>query len=584
MKRHILKSLFCLLILIIACRANGAGAFFLGQSQDFFVDPSYDSSGRSTFSAFLKIATDRSLIYVENDWWSSLENRDQINSYIKNLGDEFDKTIYPRLTQIYGSEWSPGIDNEYRIIILITRMKEGTAGYFNSADEYPKSQSQTSNEREMIYLNGTYLSSDRTKGFLAHEFQHMITFYQKEKVKNLVEDVWLNEARSEYASTLCGYDNIYKGSNLEKRVNEFLQNPSDSLTEWENKSSDYSSVNLFMQYLVGRYSAGILTRMIKADTVGIASINKALEEIGSAERFFDVFTNWTIASYVNNCQVGDGQRYCYLSSNLPYDVFHLGPGISNSLSAQDGTVFSFSDNTKDWAGHWYEILSQGGDLNLALNFYGVNAKWQIPIIIYNVDGSKDVRFLATGKDPVSDFISDFGRKVNGIIIIPLRQAKLENFSASEPFYPFSFEAKLTSLSQISSSSSFIEQNSSPSSSLKPNYPDGSLIRATGDSRVFVINGKYKRWIQSPAILAAYPHFSWQNIIQVSSAERDWYQEAWLVRANGDYKVYEINGDGTKHWLDMSSQQFSQSGRSWDMVFVINKIERDLYRTGAAVTR
>jgi len=524
----------------------------------------------------------KSLIYVENDWWSSQSNKDQSDLYLKNLGNEFDKTIYPRLTQVLGSEWSPGIDNEYRITILITKMKDGTGGYFNSADEYLKVQSSSSNEREMIYLNASYLSSDRIKEFLAHEFQHLITFYQKEKSRNLVEDVWLNEARSEIASTLCGYDNTYKGSNLEKRVSEFLQNPSDSLTEWENKNSDYGSVDLFMQYLVGRYSESILTRMMRADTVGIASINQALEEAGASERFSDIFTNWTVANYVNDCQVGDGQRFCYLNSNLSYPVFHLSPAISNVLSSQDGVVFSYSDNTKDWSGHWYEILSQGGNLNLALNFFGTDANWEIPIIIYNFDGSRSIRFMQANGNQISDIISGFGSKVKGIVIIPSRQVKLGNFTSSEPAYPFSYTATLTFQSQISSSSASAGQNST--SIQKPNYPDGSLIRASGDYKVYVINGQYKRWIQSPAILAAYPHFSWQNIIEVTPAQRDWFADAWLVRAEGDTRVYEINGDLTKHWLNMSAEQFSQSGRLWNMVFIINKTERDLYKTGAAVTR
>ncbi|MEK7160511.1 MAG: hypothetical protein AAB724_00640, partial [Patescibacteria group bacterium] len=78
------------------------------------------------------------------------------------------------------------------------------------------------------------------------------------------------------------------------------------------------------------------------------------------------------------------------------------------------------------------------------------------------------------------------------------------------------------------------------------------------------------------------HFNWQNILEVSQIELDFYPEVFLVRAVDDHRVYEINGDGTKHWLNMSAEQFSNSGRKWERVSVINQTERDWYRTGAEV--
>ena len=55
-----------------------------------------------------------------------------------------------------------------------------------------------------------------------------------------------------------------------------------------------------------------------------------------------------------------------------------------------------------------------------------------------------------------------------------------------------------------------------------------------------------------------------------------------MRAEGDFKVYEINGDGTRHWLDISAEEFNASGRSWDMIYVINKAELNWYQEGASV--
>ncbi|MBU1102251.1 hypothetical protein KJ853_01160 [Patescibacteria group bacterium] len=594
MKLVFRKLFFCLLAVVVFTgvvfiKTDKVLAFSAGEAVSFNIDPSYDWAGRSSVNATLRYVGEKALFYVEDDWWNGLAGSYDLDSLVSGLAGEFDKIIYPRLTRVFGSEWSPGIDREYRITFLVFRMKEGTGGYFNSSDEYSKAQAPSSNEREMLYLNGIYLNSVRTKSFLAHEFQHLITFYQKDKLKNLAEDVWLNEARSEYAPTVCGYDDDYSGSNLERRVNEFLRNPSDSLTEWRNESEDYGPVSLFMQYFVSRYGEAILLKMMMSDAVGIASINAALSEAGFTDRFSDVFTNWTVANYVNDCKLGDGQKFCYLNSRLLFARFHLNPSNSNTLLVSYGVNFSFSDSVKDWAGHWYEILPQNQGLNLGIIFSGSDkGNFQVPILIYYNDGSKSVRYLKLNNQKGADIIWDFGYKAKSVIIIPSSQTKLTGFSSGDPAYPMSFSAIVTSAGQASSLlAEQPETNPAPSPApapAKPNYQDGSLIRAAGDYRVYVISGKYKRWIQSPAIFGVYPHFGWQNIIGVTPAERDWYQDAWLVRADGDYRVYEINGDLSKHWLNMSAEQFVKFGGAWDMVYVINKKERDLYKTGADVTK
>ncbi len=593
MRLKLIKLFFCLCLVLIVFGVRHALAFSPGETIIFSVDPTYDLAGRTQIKATLRQVGDKALFYVEDDWWYSLKNPDDVNAIITNLKEEFDKNIYSRMTSVFGSEWSPGIDNEYRVTILISRLKEGTGGYFNSADEYPKSLVSSSNEREMIYLNGIYLFSNlsRTEGFLVHEFQHLITFYQKDKSKNVSEETWLNEARSEYASTLCGYDDVYQGSNLERRVNEFLRNSSDSLTEWTNETVDYGPADLFMQYLVSRYGEIILTKIMRSSAVGIESINEALASLGSRDNFSDVFANWEIANFVNDCQLGDSKNYCYLTNRLPYERLHVSPVTSKILSTDEGAMFAFSDNIKDWSGHWYEILPSGEGLNLAINFSGnLSGSWRVPVILYNFDGTKSVRNLALSNQAGSDLVSDFGSKVKDAILIPINQSKLAGFTANETLYPFAYSVKMTSSDRlflppgVSSISTSTAQMGNVLSAVTPNYPDGSLIRAKGDYRVFVIKGKYKRWIQSPAVLAAYPHLGWQSIIEVKPEELAWYQDAWLIRSDGDYRVYEINGDFTKHWLNMSAQQFAASGRKWDMVFVINKTERDLYRTGAAVLK
>jgi len=574
-----------------------AQAFLPGEVKTFNVDAIYDAAGRTQSTATLRYVGDRAIFYTDNDWWNSLSPIDLATQKlaISNLLLEFDQTIYPKLTQTYGSEWSPGIDNDLRISILIMPMQKITGGYFNTVDEYTKKEIPRSNERELIYLNAAYLNTSAVKVFLAHEFTHMINFYQKEKLRNIVEDIWLNEARAEYAATLCGYDKIYEGSNLERRVVDFLRATTDSLTEWTNQPADYGTINLFMQYFAARYGEQVLTRAMKSDKVGIASLNESLAISGFTEKFSDIFTNWMVANYVNDCQLGQGQKFCYLNPLLDINHFRVSPLARNFLMVKNGMEFSFADAIKDWSGSWYEILPLGEGLNLKLTFAGSKlSNFQVPIVIYYKNSAKEIRFLKLNTQQIGqDLISNFGSEVKGVVLMAANGTKNASFSASEQTYDFSYTASITASSTLSAilepvagpvatTTLTVPVNNLPAARI--NYSDGSLLRAKNDARVYVVSGNYKRWIQSPAIFNAYSHFGWQNVITVSQAELDTFYDSWLIRAEGDARVYEINGDGTKHWLNMSADQFSISGRKWEMVYIVNRAERDLYRTGADVTK
>jgi len=212
-----------------------------GQHHVFYVEQQYDKLNREKIDATLISLSSKLYFYIDDDYWNSLSDSDktQLREALFSLGKEFDQNIYPRLTSFYGYEWKPGIDNDYRITVLFEQMRKKAGGYIREADEYYKIISPTSNQREIIYLNIDYLVDPIEKSYLAHEFTHLITFYQKTKLRNASEEVWLNEARADYSPTFLGYDDIFEGSNLQRRVRQFLNSPSDSLTEWQNKASDY---------------------------------------------------------------------------------------------------------------------------------------------------------------------------------------------------------------------------------------------------------------------------------------------------------------------------------------------------------
>ncbi|MDD3007063.1 MAG: hypothetical protein PHX30_05820, partial [Candidatus Pacebacteria bacterium] len=48
------------------------------------------------------------------------------------------------------------------------------------------------------------------------------------------------------------------------------------------------------------------------------------------------------------------------------------------------------------------------------------------------------------------------------------------------------------------------------------------------------------------------------------------------------KVWEVNGDQTKHWINMTAQQFLTHGGSDEAIYSVNQGELDLYKTGVDV--
>jgi len=426
----------CFLFLI---SPSFASADYTNQKVVFFVDSAYDASGRSQVSATLKKITPQLYFYIDDSWWDSLNSDKQniVDTALSSLANEFNYTIYPLLTSNFGQEPKPGIDKDEKITVLIHPMIEEAGGYFNSGDGYPKIQNPKSNEREMVYLNAKRITEPQAKALLAHEFMHLITFNQKDILRGVSEETWLNEARADYTSTFLGYDDPYDGSNLQKRVKNFLDRPYDSLTEWQNKPFDYGIADLFTQYLVDHYGIEILVDSLHSSKVGIPSINEALTKRGFKEDFASIFTDWTIAVFINDCKVSE--KYCYKNQSL--NNFHVIPS-GNFLPLIGKSTLSVTQNTQDWAGNWYKFV--GGWGTLKIDFSGDPANiFRVPYITQDLSGAWQVSFFDLTKDQKGEIsIPDFRTKIISVTIIPSIQTKISGFNDAEPSYSFSWAASV----------------------------------------------------------------------------------------------------------------------------------------------
>lgn len=401
----------------------------------FFIDYNFDVSARSKIDAYSIKVSPNLYFYIEKNWWDAQYGvkKEEILKNLDNLTVEFQNNIYPNLTNTFGYERIPGIDNDNRITVLFHPVKGNEVGYFRTADGYDKLQIPSSNQREMVYISADLLSSPKLKVALAHEFVHLITFNQKDINHKVEDDVWLNEARADYSSTILGYDNQVDSNNIQSRIKDFVESSSDSITEWRGTKYDYASVSLFTHYLVDHYGIKILSDSLKSNKIGIESINYVLEKYGYRERFSDIFSNWTVALILNDCSVDS--KYCYLDKNLVN--VKIVPNI-NFLPVSGNASLSVINEQKNWAGSWLKFVGANGDLKMDFSAQS-DLNFVVPYITESREGKFVVKFLAlagTGKANID--IPNFLTYYKSLIIIPILQQNMAGVIGYDTAQPIKY--------------------------------------------------------------------------------------------------------------------------------------------------
>ena len=278
----------------------------LGQRREFWVSNS-DTNQYFQIYATLKVISDHAYFWVADNVQF---NQDKL----EGLAKVFDEKIYPNTRDFFGSEWTPGIDNDERIYVLFAKgIGSMVAGYFSSTDEEPPAISEYSNGHELFILNPRYLriGNQDTEQVLAHEFQHMI---QWNIDKN--EDTWLNEGFSELAGIINGYpgngfDRIY-GYDSDTQLNAWTLDDIEAL-------SHYGASYLFVLYFLERFGEEMTQELIHHPENGLESVDTILRKnhiidhhTGKILSTEDVFMDWVIANYLNDPSLDNGQ-YGYSS-------------------------------------------------------------------------------------------------------------------------------------------------------------------------------------------------------------------------------------------------------------------------------
>lgn len=567
-----------LLLAVMAVLASPASADTVGQTQSFLVNTSYDASGASVVSFTLRAAGTYGYFYIDDRYWGSLTTAEQnrFGTGLDALSSQFDSIIYPRVTSFYGSENTPGIDGDPHVVVLMERLISGNGGYFETIHNYTKARAPNSNAREMVYVNVESIPNVTGKTYVAHEFQHLTSFNQKELLRNVQDDVWLNEARSEYAITVAGYSDPYEGSTLQRRVQAFVRTPSDSLVEWPNTSTDYAIASVFLHYLADRYGQDIITSTTRTAAVGVAAIDQWLSQNGKTERFGDVFSDWMVASYLNDR--GIDPRYGYLRDGLRQ--MRVAPVVSARLNGANQRS-DYSASLKEWQPLWIEndISAVGGTANVSVHISGsADAAWRGAVVAKYRDGS--------GR--VIPFLSVFGgadvaipAQSNGADIISATIAVTQgtNQSVGNRVIDAKPVVVTVSLGEITGTTITPTPLSAPQSSQPVN---GDLIRRVGQDEIYVVWGSYRRYLPQ-GVLKLYG-FENRPVAEVTDAVFLRYSTSNYVREDGQKKVYALWPDGTKHWMNITAAQWDASARDWGAIFVINSAEVAWYITGSDIVR
>jgi hypothetical protein len=342
------------------------------------------------------------------------------DTFLKRDSDNDD--IYDWVTNIYGEEWGAAAEAKYgdlipandEITILLTDIDndglpsngEGrVVGFFWPKDNFKVSSIPGSNERIMFYIDSVMFANEEGPSWeiddfwpkemistLAHEFQHMIHFYQKTTLlANDNTNTWVNEMLSESTEDLVatkirhigprGVDYLDGSAgdpgNTLGRYPLFNANNTLSLTAWNGILADYSKVNAFGAYLLRNYGGAKLFHDIMHNTyidekAVVDAVNKAPE--GSGKTFANLLTEWGIAvmlsdheNLVNTPEYNTGWFTDSVYGSITYEL-----GSINFFNyIPQPTIYTTSGTIQPQGNYYYKIGDNlTGDISISLELNG----------------------------------------------------------------------------------------------------------------------------------------------------------------------------------------------------------------------
>jgi immune inhibitor A len=289
--------------------------------------------------ARLRVQTEHIAMWVEEGVWHDVRLLEQAATFLETQ-------VYPTTRAAFGSEWTPGVDNDPHIHVLhATGLGDGVISYTSGADEFPRALYPFSNEAEMatIHVDTVAVGSQAYYAALTRELQHLVQWFQDRN-----EERWVKEGLAELAVRLNGLD-----PGQPEKV--YLGNPDISLTAWdgENALAHRGATALFATYFHERFGDGGTRALTAQPLNGITGFDAALAEIGAGCTFEVLFAEWLAANYLDGVPGGDA-RYSYATLELTQPV--LAATYDSYPLAEELSVQQFGAD--------YILLRGDGDLHV----------------------------------------------------------------------------------------------------------------------------------------------------------------------------------------------------------------------------
>jgi hypothetical protein len=250
------------------------------------------------------------LVYETPHAYFFVDDRLDLNkNQLRYVADHFEQDIYPTTRAFFGQEWSPGVDNDPHLTVLMT--KDLDYHYQISRDEYSRLVNKYSNEMEMIYIDAEDERLVDLGCILAHEFEHVIQW-----AVDRDEEVWLVEGFSELACPVNGLRAWYSETVSEA----FAQQPDKQLNTWVDEAdqamAQYGASYLFVVYFLDRFGEELTRSLVAHPENGVKSIDAVLSSLGDEMGFEELYADWVVANYINDASLAGG-RYSYVSLEPP---------------------------------------------------------------------------------------------------------------------------------------------------------------------------------------------------------------------------------------------------------------------------
>ncbi len=392
--------------------------------------PTYEVGDERTFYASntddnRHFQVDAVLLYKTDHAYFWVQKGERVDERaLREAARFFEEHIYPTNRRVFGEEWEPGVDNDPHIAFLHARdLGSSVAGYFSSADSFPRAVSPYSNEMDMFYINldATEPGDPFYLDVIAHEFQHMIAWYQDRN-----EETWLNEGLSVLAEVINGF---HMGGHL----NVYLSDPDLQLTGWDDEfpTPHYGAAGLFAYYFYEHYGEEAVRRLARHPANGMAGFDAVLADLGYPMTSIDLFADWTVANLVNNPHLDKGQfgyrdeiteraspqrevseyptivqdtvaqygvDYIRLKGNGDVHVAFRGSPLNRvaPVSPHSGQFLMWGNRGDDSDSRLYTEVDLTGVTSATLTFwtwYDIEELWDFAYVVVSTDGGKHWELL-----------------------------------------------------------------------------------------------------------------------------------------------------------------------------------------------